>query len=187
MAQTILRSIKEAVNYWWLLLLTGVILICVGVWIMASPGAAYVSLSILFAIGILATGIFETAFAVTVRLSLDGWGWILASGLLDIIIGAYLLMYPGITMTVLPFILGFWLVFRGFSGVGSAFDMKSYGASDWGWLLILAIAVIFFGFLVLAVPAFGVTNILLWTSISFIVAGVFRIFLALRLRRLKAI
>jgi len=186
MAQTILRSIKEAVNYWWLLLLTGLILVCVGIWIIVSPAAAYVSLSVLFAVGILATGIFETAFALSIRRSIDGWGWSLASGLLDIIVGAYLLMYPGITMTVLPFILGFWLVFRGFSGVGFAFDMKSYGASDWGWLLLLAIGVIFFGFMILAVPAFGVTNILVWTSISFIVAGAFRIFLALRLRKLKA-
>lgn len=93
--------------------------------------------------------------------------------------------YPAVTMTVLPFILGFWLVFRGFSAIGSAFDMKSYGAADWGWLLVLAIAIIFFGFMVLAVPAFGVANIIVWTSLSFIVAGVFRIFLALRLRKLK--
>src|SRR6266478_8603927 len=148
MAQTILKSIREAVNYWWLLLLSGLIFIVIGIWIFASPVAAYLSLSILFAIGMLTIGVFETSFALTARKSLDGWGWMLASGILDFVIGGYLLAYPAVTMAVLPFILGFWLLFRGFSAVGFAFDMKSYGAADWGWLLALAIGIIFFGFMV---------------------------------------
>jgi uncharacterized membrane protein HdeD (DUF308 family) len=77
-------------------------------------------------------------------------------------------------------------VFRGFSAIGFALDMKSYGATDWSWLLLLGIAVVFFGFMILAVPAFGVANIIIWTGLSFIAAGVFRVFLALRLRKLKA-
>src|SRR4030095_11185079 len=171
MAQTILRSIREAVNYWWLLLLSGLILILIGIWIIASPAAAYLSLSLIFAISILFVGIFEIAFALTVRKSMDGWGWTLASGILDLVIGGYLLAYPQVTMAVLPFIVGFWLLFRGFSALGFAFDVKSYGATGWGWLLVLAIAIIFFGIMVLAVPAFGVANILVWTSLSFIMAG----------------
>jgi uncharacterized membrane protein HdeD (DUF308 family) len=185
MAQTILKTIKESVNYWWLLLLIGLILIATGIWIFASPAAAYVSLSILFGVSILIIGIFETAFAISARGSIEGWGWMLASGVLDLIIGIYLLMYPVVTMAILPFILGFWLMFRGFSAFGFAFDMKSYGSKDWGWLLLLAIAIIFFGFMVLAVPAFGVANIIVWTGLSFIAAGVYRVVLAFKLRKLK--
>jgi len=74
-------------------------------------------------------------------------------------------------MTVLPFILGFWLLFRGFSAIGFAMDMQSYGTTDWRWLLLLGIAIIFFGFMVLAVPAFGAANIIVWTGLAFIVAA----------------
>jgi uncharacterized membrane protein HdeD (DUF308 family) len=88
-------------------------------------------------------------------------------------------------MAILPYVLGFWLLFRGFSAIGVAFDVKSYGAPDWGWLLVLGIGIIFFGFMILAVPAFGVANIVVWTGLAFISAGVYRIFLALRLRKLK--
>jgi len=182
---TILRTIKESLNYWWLFLLTGLILIATGIWIFASPVDAYVSLSILFGISILMNGLFETSFGITARNSMDGWGWMLASGILDLIIGIYLLMYPGVTMAILPYVLGFWLLFRGFSAIGVAFDVKSYGAPDWGWLLVLGIGIIFFGFMILAVPAFGVANIIVWTGLAFISAGVFRIFLAFRLRKLK--
>jgi len=73
------------------------------------------------------------------------------------------------------------------SAMDFSFDMKSYGAPDWGWLLVLAVAIRFFGFMVLAVSAFGVVNIIVWTGLSFITSGVFRVFLALTLRKLKKV
>ena len=186
MTHTIFKEIKEAVKYWWLLLLTGLILGAVGIWVFASPATAYISLSILFGASILTIGFFETVFAISARKSLEGWGWTLASGILDIIIGTYLLAYPLVTMAVLPFILGFWLLFRGFSAIGFSFDMKSYGDLNWGWSLLFAIGIIFFAFMILAVPAFGVANIIAWTGLSFIFAGVFRIVLAFRLKKWKS-
>ncbi|MFI5154421.1 MAG: HdeD family acid-resistance protein [Chitinophagales bacterium] len=140
----------------------------------------------LFGASILTTGFFETVFAISARKSMEGWGWTLASGLLDILIGVYLLTYPAVTMVILPFVLGFWLLFRGFSAVGFSFDIKSYGDSNWGWFLLLAIGIILFAFMILAVPAFGVANIIVWTALSFIFAGVFRIILAFRLKKWKS-
>jgi uncharacterized membrane protein HdeD (DUF308 family) len=185
MSATPLKTIKESINHWWLFLLTGVLLIVVGLWVFASPIASYLSLSLIFSLGILFTGIFEIIFAVANRSTMDSWGWTLAGGILDVVIGSYLLAYPAISMSVLPFILGFWLLFRGFSAIGSAFDMKSYGDKNWGWFLFLGIGIIFFGVMVLANPAFGVANIIIWTAFAFIFAGVFRIYLALKLRKLK--
>jgi len=186
MSQIIFKEIKEAVKYWWLLLLSGLILVAVGVWVFSSPATAYVSLSILFGAGILSIGFFETIFAISARKSLEGWGWTLASGILDIVIGAYLLTYPSVTMAILPFILGFWLLFRGFSAVGFSFDMKTYGDSNWGWALLFAIGIIVFAVMILLVPAFGVANIIVWTGLSFILAGVFRIILAFSLKKWKS-
>jgi uncharacterized membrane protein HdeD (DUF308 family) len=186
MAPTIFKELKEAVKYWWLLLLTGLILVAVGIWVFKSPATAYLSLSILFGASILTIGFFETVFAISARKSLEGWGWTLASGLLDLVIGAYLLTYPAVTMVILPYVLGFWLLFRGFSAIGFSFDIKSYGDSNWGWFLLLAIGIIFFAIMILAVPAFGVANIIAWTGLSFIFAGVFRIILAFRLKKWKS-
>jgi uncharacterized membrane protein HdeD (DUF308 family) len=185
MTQPAFKSVRESINHWWLFLLTGILLIVVGFWVFASPLASYLSLSFIFSIGILFTGIFEIAFAISNRKTMDSWGWTLAGGILDLVIGLYLLSYPSVSMTVLPFILGFWLLFRGFSAVGSAFDMKSYGDKNWGWFLFMGIAIVFFGVMVLANPAFGVANIIIWTGSAFIVAGVFRIYLAIKLRKLK--
>lgn len=186
MAPTILKEIKEAVKYWWLLLLTGLILVAVGIWVFASPDTAYLSLSVLFGASILSIGFFEIIFAISARKSLEGWGWTLAGGILDLVIGTYLLAFPAVTMAILPFILGFWLLFRGISAIGFSFDMKSYGDLNWGWFLLFAIGIIFFAIMILAVPAFGVANIIVWTGLSFISAGVFRIILSFRLKKWKS-
>jgi len=186
MTATIFKEIKEAVEYWWLLLLTGLILAAAGIWIFTSPATAYLSLSFLFGACILSIGFFETIFAISARHSLEGWGWTLASGLLDIVIGVYLLAFPGVTMVILPFVLGFWLLFRGFSAVGFSFDMKSYGDLNWGWFLLFAIGIIFFAVMILAVPAFGVANIIVWTGLALIFAGIFRIIIAFRLKKWKS-
>jgi len=185
MALTIFKEIKEAVKYWWLLLLTGLILVAVGIGVFASPATAYLSLSIVFGLSIFTVGFFETVFAISSRKSMDGWGWTLAGGLLDIVIGCYLFAYPAVTMVILPIVLGFWLLFRGFSAIGFSFELKSYGDQNWGWSLLFALGIILFALLILAVPALGVANIIAWTGTAFIMTGIFRIVLAARLKKWK--
>ena len=185
MTQSFLKTIRESINYLWLGLLGGVLVHIVSIWLISSPIASYLSLSLLFAWGILLTGIFEIIFAISNRKGMDSWGWTLASGILDLVIGFYLLSHPAITMTVLPFILGFWLLYRGSFAIGLAFDMKSYGDKNWGWFLFLGIAIIFFGLMVIINPVFGAANIIIWTGSAFIFAGIFRIYLSIKLRKLK--
>jgi uncharacterized membrane protein HdeD (DUF308 family) len=178
-------GIKKAMDYWWLLLLTGIALISMGIWVFISPEDAYVSLSVLFGVCILFVGVFELLFALSAKRSLNTWGWTVASGIFDILIGCFILAYPHMTTTILPYVLGSWLILRGFSGIAFALDMRRYGVSAWGLLLAIAIAIIVFGILILSVPAFGLLGIIVWTAVSFIFAGTFRIFLAVHLRRMK--
>lgn len=185
MEQTLYKTITEAIKYWWLFLLSGMVLLAVGIWVIASPVQAYLSLTLLFAISILMAGVFETVFAAAASRWMRGWGWLLAGGLLDLVIAVYLLAYPIVTMAVLPFILGFWLLFRGFNAIAFSFDMKSFGDSNWGWYLLLAIGIVVFALMILAVPAFGVASLVTWTSLSFILAGIYRMVVAFELRKLK--
>jgi len=180
-----IAGIKKAMDYWWLLLLTGIALLSMGIWIFISPEDAYVSLSVLFGACILFVGVFELLFAFTAKRSLHTWWWTVITGIFDIVVGCFILAYPHMTATILPYVLGFWLLLRGFSAIAFALDVRRYGVSNWGLLLAIAIAIIVFGILVLSVPAFGLLGIIVWTAVSFIFAGMFRIFLAIHLRRMK--
>jgi len=179
------KTIRDIINHWWLILLAGILLIGLGVWVIASPLESYLSLSLAFAIIILGTGIFEILFSVVNHKSMDGWGWILAGGLFDVIIGSYLVYYPAITMGILPLIVGFWLLFRGIMSIGNAFEVRSYGFPDWGWLLLTGIVITLIAIIILVNPAFGVMNIIIWTGLAFIFAGLFRIYISLKFKKLK--
>jgi uncharacterized membrane protein HdeD (DUF308 family) len=180
-----IAGIKKAMDYWWLLLLTGIALVSMGLWVFVSPEDAYISLSVLFGVCILFVGVFELLFAFSAKRSLNTWGWTVASGIFDILVGCFILAYPDMTAEILPYVLGLWLLLRGFSAIGFALDMRRFGTIGWGWLLGIAILIIVSGILVLAVPTLGLLHIVIWTAVSFIFAGMFRIFLALHLRRIK--
>jgi uncharacterized membrane protein HdeD (DUF308 family) len=172
-------------RYWLLMFLSGILLSVLGVWVILSPLQSYLSLSLTFAIGMMLTGFFETIFSLMSTRHIERWGWLLASGLIDIAIGTYLFNYPSITMMLLPIIVGFWLLVRGIMGIGSAIDMRAYGITSWGWILFNSLVVVFFSVGILAYPAFGIANLIIWTGLAFLGAGIFRIVISLKIKEIS--
>jgi len=180
-----LKAVKNVTRHWWLMLFAGVLLIGLGVWVIIAPVDSYLSLSMTFAVGMVLAGLFEVMFSITNYKHIQGWGWTLAGGMIDLFLGAYLLYYPLLTMIVLPLIIGFWMLFRGFMAIGSSIELRAYGMMDWGWLMFTGIMIIVVALIILGNPLFGIINIIIWTALAFIISGIFRIYLALKLREFR--
>lgn len=172
------------VKYWWLSLVLGILFIVVAIWLLFNPMASYVALSILFAAFMFVSGLFEIVFAIGNKDTIPSWGWALAGGIIDLLIGILLLASPGLSMAVLPFILAFWLMFRGFSGIGTSMDLRRYGSRSWGWNLAISILAILLSFGIIWLPAAGALTFVLITAYTFIVIGIFRISISFELRKL---
>ncbi|WP_432709173.1 HdeD family acid-resistance protein [Pedobacter sp.] len=172
-------------KYWWLMALAGLLFIGLGIWILATPVVSYLSLSLLFAFLMLLAGIFETVFSIGNHKTLQGWGWVLVGGLIDLFLGAYLLYYPALSMVVLPLIVGFWIMFRGFMAIGSSLELRSSGVKDWGWLMATGILIVLLSFILIANPVFAAINIVIWTGLALIITGIFRIMYSFQLKKLK--
>ena len=149
------------------------------------PLASYVSLSIVFSILMIGNGFSQIVFASTNNKMLRGWGWTLVSGIIDLALGSYLLLYPTVTMATLPYFLGFWLIFRSFYLMGSAFDLRALGVRGWGWFLFGAILVLVLGGVIVYYPAAGVVSIIAFSGSAFIVGGFMNIYLAFLLKGVK--
>ena len=100
--------------------------------------------------GALALAVADQVWAVSSKSFLpsatkiiNSWGWYLAGGIIDLLIGIYLVFYPLVSMELIPFIVAFWLMFRGFTLCGYSTDLKRYGTKDWGWYLVFGILAIF--------------------------------------------
>ena len=100
------------------------------------------------------------------------WGWGLFIGLLDLVIGFVLLIHPIIAEDILPYIVGFILMFKSIDYIAESLQMSSLKIRGWGWIFIAGIITLFFSCMIVFYPLFGVFNIIIWTGLSFIFAGI---------------
>ncbi len=180
--QTASSPIRTAAANWWVYLLAGLGLFGLGIWVLNSPGAAFLGLTLYFAALILFNGVANTIFAFSNRTRLKGWGWLLALGLAEILFGVYLITQPIVAAGTLAFFIGFWLLLRSGSTVANAFSLRRLGYRHWGWNLALGLLGVVLAFLVLANPVIGVVGVTTWLAVGLLVLGVAAFMLGLRLR-----
>ena len=173
--KTFIDKMDYAVKNWWLSLLVGLLYIIVAIYLMFAPLASYVALSILFSVSMFVSGLFEIAFALANKKGISSWGWYLAGGIIDLILGIFLMASPGLSMEVLPFVLAFWLMCRGVSATGYSMDLKRYGTRNWGWYMVFGILAILCSIGVIWQPALGAFTLVYMIAYALLIIGIFRV------------
>lgn len=97
--------------------LLGVLSFIVGVLVLRHPLQTIVALGLLFGLFWLISGVMELVTAMTDR-GMAGRGWIAALGALSVIAGLIMLAWPGLTLTVLTWFFGIWLITWGLLTLG---------------------------------------------------------------------
>jgi uncharacterized membrane protein HdeD (DUF308 family) len=151
-----LASLAATVFFGWILLLSGVIGlistlrarhapgfiwslvsallgIAAGVILLGWPVRGTFSLTAVLIAFLLIEGVVSILFALEHRRGLSGrWGWMLASGVLDVLLGAILLAgLPGTALWALGLLVGINLIFGGWAMIGMALAGRpSHGAGS---------------------------------------------------------
>jgi len=175
----------NSVKHWYVSLIIGIIFIILGVYIFTTPLETYVSLSTLFSISYIISGIMDIFFSLENNKFLKGWGWHLTGGILTLAVGIYLIVYPAISMMVLPIFVGFTMLFRSFQLLGFAFELKELQVLNWGNAAITSVLGIILSLLLLGNPLFTGMSIVTLTAMSCIFVGIATVFLAFNLKKLK--
>lgn len=184
---TFLKTIKKTVKHWYVPAIIGVLLIVFGIYIFTTPLETYGTLTMLFSLSFLFSGIAETLFSVQNRKIIEGWGWYLTGGIFNSIIGLMLLSRPEISAFTLPLVVGFTLMFRSIQGLGFSFELKNYGSLKWGNLAIASILGLVFSIILLFNPIFTGISLVVMTALAFIFSGITGIVLGFQLKKLKAL
>ncbi len=181
----IIENTKQAIRYWWLFLLVGIVFVVTGFVVFAHPAESYVTLALLFGFVILISGIFQIVLSATNRHYITGWGWILASGIVETILGLILIVNPGISALTLPIFFAFWLLFRGFTMIGLGADMNRLKVGGAVWTIVSGILLIIIAIFMLVQPlTYGTSMVVIWTGVSLIFAGITAAVYAFQLRKL---
>jgi uncharacterized membrane protein HdeD (DUF308 family) len=114
-------AIRHAPGFWWSLL-SAVLGIVVGGWLLVQPGLGLVSLTYLLIAFFIIEGVATIMFAIEHRRALSGrWGWMLVSGIVDLFLAAVILAgLPGTVEWALGLIVGINMVFGGAAMIGMA-------------------------------------------------------------------
>ena len=184
--ETEIRMVKKGSKHWWLALVVGILSMVAGICCFVTPVSSLVALASLFVAILTAGGVFNIVSAALDRKWNSYWGWDLARGIIEVLLGIWLFILPVPLMTtVLVYVFGFWMLFHSVMGICESCELARLPLKGWGWLLACNILSLLCSFIFLITPIYGGIFILIYIGISFILYGLFRIILAFRFRSLS--
>jgi uncharacterized membrane protein HdeD (DUF308 family) len=136
-------------NYWWLVLLRGIVSVLFGIVAIVSPGITLLFLIYLFGAYVLIDGITAVVVAFQERNVYSRWWVVLIGGIAGIILGLMVFFWPGETVLVLLFLIAAWAIVTGIFEVIAAFVVSTGAGREWaliagGVISILLGVVLFF-------------------------------------------
>lgn len=177
---------KEALKYWWMVLLKGIILIVLSIFIFRHPADALIGLALYLGIGLLFVGFLLIAFSLSVRKEDDNWGWRLAEGIIDVIFAVILLSNPAVTAAVFPFVVGFWMMVYGVMLFSGSFRLKKDGDSNWWMTLLIGILTVVCGYFITSNLIVGAVAVTTWMGLGFLLAGILNVSVSFRMKKLNS-
>ena len=104
--------------------LVGILYVAFGILVLANPGVAAVTLTLILAVMLVAGGIIRMVLAAVIRPS--GWGWSLLSGAISVLLGVLIgAGWPGTGLWVIGLFVGIDLIFMGAKWVAVAMAVRS--------------------------------------------------------------
>lgn len=175
----------KVIRYWWLLLLSGLFVAAVGVAVFCFPAESYITLGLLFGVMMLVTGVAQLVTSVTSRNYFMLRGYTVIGGILDLLLGIFLCCYPGITLVILPVILGVWMLYHSFMIIGFAADLSSFRIKGSGWVVAAGVLLLLMSLLVLLLPfTVGVATVVALTGAGLLLFGILVVIISLKFRKI---
>ena len=165
---------------WWAVALRGAFGILFGLMAFFLPGVTLASLTLLFAVYMLADGVFAIIAGVRAAARHERWVLLILEGVVDFAAGAAALLLPVVTVLVVVTLLGIWAVASGIVLLLAAFRLH---AGHGRWLLAVpALVSIVWGVLLYLSPGLGALVLTYWLGGYALAFGALLLVLASRLR-----
>lgn len=149
---------------------TGIILIALGVLTMRYPVEAIMSAGLFIGFGLLVSGV--NYFSGYYFFGLKRF---IVLGILDILAGAAMILRPGVTAFLIPFVIAAWLFSTGVTRTCISFWLGGAKVQGWWLMLINGIALILLAMLMCISPLSSALSVMLILACVLIASGVLAI------------
>ncbi len=163
---------------WWLVMLFGAAVFCVGIFFVVSPHETLSTFTVIAGIFLLVDGVL--AIGTSIFAKGEGRGMLALIGVLSAIAGLVLIKKPFGTLVVFVLVLGVWFVVAGVVRLVSAFGEPEGRASS----IAIACLDIAAGVVILSWPGIGLTTLAVIIGIVLILRGALFFAAGWELRRL---
>ncbi|MGW5324217.1 HdeD family acid-resistance protein [Rhodococcus pyridinivorans] len=172
------RSLLKQI--WWVVLLRGILAVLFGVVALVWPGITVWALVVVFAAYAIIDGI--VLVVQSVRDKPEGWGWWLAMGVVSVLAGLVALFWPGITALALLYVIAFYAILFGITGIVGGIRFRKVPESGWVWSVLAGVVAVLFGIVLLIFPGEGILSLIVLLGIYAILFGVLLVILAFQAR-----
>ena len=149
-------------------LVTGLILIILGAITLYYPVESIMSAGFFIGLGLIASGInYFTVFTFFRLKRFIVWG------LLDLIAGVVLMLQPGLSAFIIPFVIAFWLFTVGVSRTCTSFWLGGANIPGWRFMLLNGLLLIACAVLMCVSPLNSALSVMGILSGVLIISGVF--------------
>ncbi len=165
---------KRRSAFGWLELIIGIVLIALGILAFAKPDLALTSLVFAYGIAAVVMGIADIILYIQVD-RYTGFGPILSliSGILSVMSGVMLMVYPRTGVLVLTVLFPIWFIAHCISRLAHMSHIRLVaGNGIYYFTLVINIIGLFLGFLMLLNPLFTLTTIRCFASVYLILLGI---------------
>lgn len=170
--ENLTNKVSRAIKHWWLLMLAGLLCVAMGIVVFVFPLESYVTLAILFGVLMLAVGAAQLIIASSSGNYLAMRGYVIVGGVLDLILGIFLCIYPYVTLMVLPIMMGIWMMYHSFIIIAFGGDMETFKLGGSGLVIAGGILLLLLSILVLVNPlGAGVTTVVVIAGVGLLVFG----------------
>ena len=172
--------VKRYVNWrWWTVALRGLAAVIFGILALIAPGAAFVSLVLVFGIYALVDGVL--ALSIGVAGAGDAKVPVIGRGLISIVAGAFAIAWTDMSALALLLVIATWAIVSGILEIVASIRLRKLIQHEW-LLAIEGLLSIGFGIALMISPLAGAIVIGLWVGAYALVLGGMMIGTAFRLR-----
>ena len=167
------------------MLIVGILSLVAGILVFVFPLETYVALSIFFGVIMMLVGAAQLILSSSNNNYLMTRGYFVVGGVLDVLLGLFLCLYPGITLFLLPILLGIWMLYHSFMIIAFAGDLSTFTLGGEGETLAGGIILLLLSILILMNPfSAGIAAVVILTGVGFVVFGILLVMLSVKLKRL---
>ncbi len=176
---------KDHLKQWWLVLISGVVFILIGIWIFIAKATNYQDLAVILSIGFIIVGGLRAFYGINHRKRLRYWGLLFLNGLIELCVFIIPLFFTKRIERILPIYIGFILLFRTIIGMGVSLDFYYSHLKSWYVSFIFSLLGFVASFFMVWNPVSSGSELLLYPLLTLVFVGIAQISISSGLKTLN--